>query len=121
MANVLIVDDDSNNRLLLVTLLKHAGHDPTEAADGNAALVAAGQQTPALVIVDLSLPDMPGTALIRRLRSDPRTKDTKIALYTATQSEVATHELTELYGLSGVIPKPGDPKDVLRILRDILG
>lgn len=121
MAKVLIVDDDENNRLLLATLLKHAGHQPLEASDGGAALAAVAQDTPALVIVDLSLPDMPGTALIKQLRSDPRTATVKVAIYTAMRSDAAIRELVELYGISAAIPKPGDPKDVLQLLKQLLG
>ncbi|HKU66953.1 MAG TPA: response regulator [Candidatus Baltobacteraceae bacterium] len=120
MASVLIVDDDPNNRLLLATLLKHAGHEPVEAADGNTALAAVAQEVPGLIIVDLSLPDMTGTALIKRLRREPRTANAKIALYSATRSAAAVQELTDLYGICGVIPKPGDPQEVLAILRELL-
>lgn len=120
MPNVLVVDDDANNRLLLATLLKHAGHTALEAADATAALKIAAESQPALIIVDLSLPDMPGTTLIKRLRSDPLTANTKIALYTATRLDAATQELTELYNVRAIIPKPGDPKKILKILARLL-
>lgn len=120
MADVLIVDDESNNRLLLATLLSHAGHTPLEAGDARSAIAIAAEKQPSLIIVDLSLPDMPGSELIRRLRANPRTATSKIALYTATRSDAATVELRELYGLSAIIPKPGDPKEVLQTLQHIL-
>ena len=120
MAKVLIVDDDPNNRLLLATLLKHAGHQPVEAQDANAALSSIERHVPALIIVDLSLPDMPGAALIKRISTDPRTAGARIALYTATQSDAAAQELMDLYGLCALIPKPGDPKAILQLLRELL-
>ena len=121
MAEVLIVDDDANNRLLLATLLTHAGHTPLEAADAHAALVLAAEKQPSLIVVDLSLPDMSGAELIKRLRCDARTSASRIALYTATRLDAATQELGALYGIAAVIPKPGDPQRVLQIFRDLLG
>ncbi len=120
MAKVLVVDDDANNRLLLVTLLRHAGHEAVEAADANTALLEALRETPALAVVDLSLPDMPGTELIRRLRRNASTAAMKIALYTATPSDAAVRELTDLYGISGILPKPGDPDAILEIFSTLL-
>lgn len=118
MANVLVVDDDANNRLLLATLLRHRGHTVSEAADGATALEVAAQTQPQLVVVDLSLPGMSGTALIKRLRADRC--DVKIALYTATRVDAAIEELRELYGISAVIPKPGDPQAILDLFDELL-
>lgn len=120
MSEALIVDDDDNNRLLLATLLEHAGHTPLQAGTGGAALGIAQDKRPALVIVDLSLPDMPGTELIKALRRDSRTSSVKIALYTATGPGAALDELCDLYGISAVIPKPGDPQKTLSLLRQLL-
>lgn len=121
MSNVLIVDDDANNRLLLATLVKHAGHGPLEAADGASALQVAAEKQPDLIVVDLALPDMPGTALIKQLRDDSRFRHAKIALYTATRLDAAVKELTDLYGVCAVIPKPGDPRRILEIFEGLLG
>ncbi len=120
MAEVLIVDDDDNSRLLLATLLAHAGHRPLEARNGACALAIVADASPHLVIVDLSLPDMTGTALIKRLRAEPHTANAKIAVYTATSFDPGKQELHDLYGICAAIPKPGDPRVVLSILADLL-
>jgi CheY-like chemotaxis protein len=120
MADVLIVDDDSNNRLLLATLLRHAGHTPHEASSGKEAAAMAQQAPPALIIVDLALPDVSGVELMRQLRSDARTRNTKLALYTATQPGAALSELADIYAISAVIPKPGDPRAILQLLEGLL-
>jgi CheY-like chemotaxis protein len=120
MADVLIVDDEQTNRVLLATLLRHAGHTPLEASNGRDALTMAKEIAPALVIVDLSLSDISGVEVLRELRSDPRTNEAKIALYTATQPGAALDELSEMYRINAVIPKPGDPREVLALLRDLL-
>jgi CheY-like chemotaxis protein len=113
VAKVLVIDDDENNRLLLATLLEHAGHTALQAESGAAGLEIALKQLPDAIVVDLSLPDVPGVEVIRRLRADTRTKNTKIALYTATQLAPALEEIVQIYKLAGVIPKPGDPQEIL--------
>lgn len=120
MADVLIVDDDENNRLLLATLLRHAGHVPLEAAGGHEGLAIAQEKNPALIIVDLSLPDLPGAQLLRLLRADARTAGARVALYTATRSDAAVDELRDLYRVDAVIPKPGDPRQILLLLKQLL-
>lgn len=120
MAEVLIVDDDRSNRLLLATLLRHAGHTALEAADARAAIAIMEEKLPALVIVDLSLPGISGAQLVREIRTNPNTANVKIALYTATQVDVALEELSDIYGISAVIPKPGDPREVLSVLQELL-
>ena len=68
MTAVLVVDDDPYLlRALRITLQAH-GYDVVTAADGRSALLAAPQNPPALVILDLGLPDMDGTSVIRELR-----------------------------------------------------
>lgn len=113
MAKVLVIDDDANNRLLLATLIEHAGHVPLEAASGIDGLQAVAAELPDAVIVDLSLPDLPGAEVIRRLRSDAQTATIPIALYTATQFAPALDELIETYDIRSIVPKPGDPQQIL--------
>jgi CheY-like chemotaxis protein len=120
VAEVLIVDDDENNRSLLATLLRHIGQTPLEAAAGREGLEIAQKRCPAVLIVDLSLPDLPGAQVLRELRADARTVNLKIALYTATQPGAALDELCDLYHVDAVIPKPGDPRQILRLLTSLL-
>lgn len=68
MTAVLVVDDDPYLlRALRITLRAH-GYDVTAAEDGQSALAAAARTPPALVILDLGLPDMEGTAVLAKLR-----------------------------------------------------
>ena len=120
MGKALIVDDDQNSRLLLATFVQHAGHTALEAESGAAALRIAADELPDLVIVDLSLPDMNGAELIRRLRKDAKMAKVPIALYTATTMAPAIEQLVDIYAISAVIPKPGDPKEVLETIRLLL-
>lgn len=69
MTAVLVVDDDPHLlRALRITLQAH-GYSVTTAADGRSALLTASQHPLALVILDLGLPDIDGTTVLRELRS----------------------------------------------------
>jgi two-component system KDP operon response regulator KdpE len=65
---ILIVDDEPPIRRLLRTSLVSQGFQVSEAADGRDALAEAGRSRPDLVVLDLGLPDMDGTEVIRTLR-----------------------------------------------------
>jgi CheY-like chemotaxis protein len=120
VATVLVIDDNENNRLLLATLLKYAGHAVLEADCGIAGGLLAAQEKPDLVVIDLSLPDISGLALIRNLRNDPATANLSIALYTATAISPSLQDLIDTYDIRGVIPKPGDPQQVLDAFAKLL-
>ena len=69
MTAVLVVDDDPYLlRALRITLRAH-GYDVTAASDGRSALLAAARIPPALIVLDLGLPDMDGTEVLAKLRS----------------------------------------------------
>jgi DNA-binding NarL/FixJ family response regulator len=67
---VLVVDGDTASRKLAVRALERAGYRVTGFAAGDAALVAAAEETPALVLFELELPDMSGYELCRALRQN---------------------------------------------------
>jgi CheY-like chemotaxis protein len=113
MGTILIVDDDPNARLLVQTVLAHAGHRVLEAADGRAGLDLAAAQRPDLVLLDLFLPNFGGTDFLRALRGDPRTADLAVALYTASAQTPALTDFMTVYRVAGRIPKPAEPRELI--------
>ncbi len=69
---VLVVDDEQNIADLVATAFRYEGFDVEIAADGAAALEAVRRLTPALVVLDVMLPDIDGFAVQQRLRSEGR-------------------------------------------------
>jgi CheY-like chemotaxis protein len=113
MATVLIADDDANTRLLVRTVLSHAGHRIIEARNGPQAFESAAAETPDLILLDLSMPGMSGAELLRELRSDSRTKKAAVALYTATPMNAALRDFMEMYAIRAAIPKPCEPTELV--------
>src|SRR3954468_10219710 len=72
MPSVLIVDDDPSIRKLVATTLEDvAGFELVEAADGDEALELAGQQPPAIVLLDIDMPGIDGLEASRPRRDRP--------------------------------------------------
>ncbi len=69
-ARILVVDDDENLRWVLETQLQDMGYAVSTAADGQAALAAIGQESPALVLTDLKMPGMSGLELLDKIHAD---------------------------------------------------
>jgi len=81
--HILFVDDEEQIRKLLSTYLSRQGYDVTVATDGYEALKAVRARTPQLVITDVSMPNMNGFELTRRLRADHRTARIPVLMLSA--------------------------------------
>ncbi len=68
-AKILVVEDDNPVRSLICTTLKMHGYEYLEAENGNKGLMMASSHNPSIILVDLGLPDMDGTELIRQVRT----------------------------------------------------
>jgi PAS domain S-box-containing protein len=120
MATILIVDDLSANRELLVTLLRYQGHRMLEAADGREGLAVVRAERPDLVITDVLMPVMDGYEFVRQLRLDPATSAMPVVFYTAHYGEREARALALSSGVSDVLTKPAEPEEVLKIVARVL-
>ena len=84
---LLLVDDEPDLQQLLVFNLDAAGFAVEAVATGAAGLEAAFRERPVVVVLDLMLPDIPGTEVCRRMRSDERLEDVGILMLTARGDE----------------------------------
>ena len=80
---ILIVDDNETNRDILATRLAAHGYQLTQAADGEEALMAAREQLPDLILLDVMMPKLDGFEVCRRLKADASLPFTPIILVTA--------------------------------------
>jgi len=67
---LLLVDDEENLRSMLEAALRHLGFDVQTAATGREALAAATTEQPAVIVLDVMLPDLDGFEVCRRLRTE---------------------------------------------------
>src|SRR5258708_1956564 len=84
---ILVADDDPDITDLISSVLSEDNHRVVSVWDGSAAIDAALQETPDIVILDLNMPKSDGFEVIRRLRENASTKKTPIILLTANNDE----------------------------------
>ena len=105
LSRILLVEDTAANRALAVKLLRAAGHEVIEAADGAAGVRAAQTRQPDLVLMDLALPGVDGWEALRRLRADERTRGLRIVALTA-HAMAGARDDTLAAGFDGYLSKP---------------
>jgi DNA-binding response OmpR family regulator/anti-sigma regulatory factor (Ser/Thr protein kinase) len=107
MAHILVAEDSPDIRELIRMLLESAGHRVDSVSDGRAAVAAARESTPDLVLLDLSLPILSGWEAARQIRSDTRTSSIPILAVTAHAMQ-GDRERALTAGCDGFIAKPID-------------
>ena len=113
---VLVVEDDEDIALALQRSLRMEGYEVRIAADGEAALDAAGAFHPDLVVLDLGLPKLDGIEVARRLRADG---DVPILMLTARDALEARVEGLDS-GADDYLVKPFERQELLARLRALL-
>ena len=119
---ILIADDEAHIRMLLeqaLEELEEEGVQLASAADGARALEEIRRQRPALVFLDVMMPDMDGFEVCRTVRADPALAGTRIVMLTAKGQEFDRRRGEEA-GADHYLTKPFDPDEIVRLARGIL-
>jgi CheY-like chemotaxis protein len=117
--SVLVADDDEFIRRLVVTTLEDVSDVRLiQARDGAEAVAIATQEQPALVLLDLAMPNLDGVEACRRLRAEPRTRHARIVMLTAYSGE-EQEARAALAGADRYLTKPFSPLDLLRLVDEL--
>ena len=119
MKNILIVDDDPNIRSLYRMVLQHAGLQVTEAASGPQALSLIDQEPPALVLLDIMMPEMDGYEVCRRLRAKPQTAQLLVLMF-SVRGTTADRRIGMLAGADDYMSKSVGPRALVARVRSLL-
>jgi len=117
---VLIVDDYEDARELYAAYLTHVGYDVSTAAEGNAALRCALQETCDVIVLDVALPTMDGMTILRLLRANPKTKDIPVIMLSAAVGETVRIQAREA-GATMFLGKPCLPEELDAAIHQVLG
>jgi two-component system, cell cycle response regulator DivK len=101
----LVVDDNANNLMLEKDLLEVAGFEVFVAEDAGSAIAIASKEKPDIIIMDVRLPDMRGSAAARILRENKETSGIPIVFVTASVMGEGREEIKSITN-SGFIGKP---------------
>ena len=116
---ILIVDDEPEAVELVEFNLRQAGFETIAAAAGDEALKLAKAQLPALVVLDLMLPEVDGLEVCKLLRRDPSTAKIPILMLTAKAAEIDRVLGLEL-GADDYVTKPFSPRELVLRIKKLL-
>ena len=113
---ILVVEDESSIASFVALYLKNAGYTVRTASTGNEALTLAASEQPALIVLDLMLPDLDGIEVCKRIRQD---SDVPILMLTARDEDVDKIIGLEV-GADDYLTKPFNPRELVARIRSIL-
>ena len=112
---ILIVEDETSIASFVALYLKNAGYNVKAVGTGGAALNAIAAEPPALIILDLNLPDMDGLEICRRVR---KSSDVPILMLTARDEDVQIIGLE--VGADDYLTKPFNPRELVAGVKSVL-
>ena len=116
---ILVVDDNEDNRQILIDLLSGAGYEVLEALTGLDAVAIATREVPDLVLMDIQLPGIDGHEATRRIKSQPALA--RIPVIAVTSYALAGDARKALdAGCDDYVTKPYSPRALLAKVRVIL-
>jgi CheY-like chemotaxis protein len=120
MTTVLVCDDEPVLRGLIRATLDADGHSLVEAEDGEQALQLARSVRPDIILLDLMMPGRTGIEVLEELRRDPQLGTTPVVMLTA-RAQAADRDAAERAGADGFLPKPFSPRELVRVVEELLG
>ena len=105
---VLVVDDDSLNRMLLTTNLQQQDYQVASASDGKQALEMLHARSFDVVLLDLLMPEMDGYQVLERMKEDPVLRHVPVIVISALDEMESVIRCIEM-GATDYLPKPFDP------------
>jgi two-component system, OmpR family, alkaline phosphatase synthesis response regulator PhoP len=113
---ILVVEDESSIASFVAMFLKQAGYAVKTAANGSEALALVASAQPALIVLDLMLPDIDGIEVCRRIR---KSSDVPILMLTARDEDVDKIIGLEV-GADDYLTKPFNPRELVARVKSIL-
>ena len=117
---VLVADDEEDILLLVTTIVERSGHRVVSARDGAEALTAVREQKPDLVVLDISMPEVDGLEVLRRIRADVETSELPVLLLSARAQEDDVRNGFAT-GASAYVKKPFSPLELAERVDTLLG
>jgi CheY-like chemotaxis protein len=117
---ILIVDDYAGARYFRSRVLSEAGYEVLEATSGEEALRVAAANRPALILLDVNLPDISGTEVCQRLKADPATAAIPVIQITGAWLSEEARQRGMASGADAYLTEPVDAAMLLRNVGDLL-
>jgi CHASE2 domain-containing sensor protein/DNA-binding NarL/FixJ family response regulator/anti-sigma regulatory factor (Ser/Thr protein kinase) len=117
--NILIVDDQWENRSVIVNCLQTIGFSCFEASNGKEGLIKTEEIKPDLILTDISMPEMDGLEMMQLLRNNQEFSDVPIVVSSASVYEKDVRQSLAA-GANEFLPKPIQIQELLKVLHNYL-
>jgi len=117
--SVLLVEDTEDSRFMMRRLLEMAGYSVLEARNGEEAVVVTRDQSPDVILMDLSLPVIDGLQATRLIRDLPHSQDTPIVVVSAHDTADFEAE-ARAAGCDHYLTKPIDFTELEQVIRGLV-
>jgi CheY-like chemotaxis protein len=118
---ILVVDDEESLIELVKAVLEEDNFEVTTAMDGKEALDKLKEVKPDLILLDMMMPGMSGREVCEKIRSDPKTKNIKIAFLTVARFSETGRDVLKKMRVVDYITKPFDNKDLVKRVKKAIG
>lgn len=120
--SILVVDDDEDCRSMVRTILEDKGFEVTTGCNGVEAVEIMEEiDEPALIILDIMMPEMNGYQVVERMKLNPKLQNIPIMMVTAKASDEDVIEGYKTYAVDYYITKPFNTRQLLAGIKLILG
>lgn len=116
---ILYVEDNPLNLKLVRKILNAAGYEMIEAVDGYSGMQMAEREQPALILMDINLPDIDGLAVTAQLKSQSSTRHIPVIALTANSMH-GDRERCIAHGCNDYIPKPVAKSELLTAIAQLM-
>jgi CheY-like chemotaxis protein/class 3 adenylate cyclase len=119
MSRILLIEDDTAQRMIASFALKKAGHELREAADGEQGLAQARSEPPELIVCDVMMPGLNGYEVVAALRADPGLVHVPVILLTAMSDRQHMRQGMTA-GADDYLTKPYRPDELCQAIDAVL-
>jgi CheY-like chemotaxis protein len=119
-AKILLIEDDMFMRRLYSDVFTLEGFDFTTAENGEEGLLQIYKETPALILLDIMMPNMNGLEVLEKLKIDPRTKNIPVVMLTNLSGKTEENNAMQKGATKYLVKSEYEPKQIVNIVKEIL-
>lgn len=119
MATILIIDDTPSEAALMSSVVQKLGHNVQTESDGEKGIATARTLKPALILLDVVMPNMDGFTACRKIRKDPDLAKTPVIMVTSKNQD-SDKFWAEKQGANGYVTKPFTPDSLAGAIKTVL-
>lgn len=116
---ILIIEDDRTMIMIITKILEQYGYQISSVQDGDVALSAIMEQKPDLVMLDINMPKVNGFTVLNCIRGLGGKRGYPCSVVVMTSQEGLT-EIATTYDVAHVMKKPFEPKELLRVVQQVV-